>query len=103
MTMVRIGVVHAMRIWFGIKSFAQTVADLFCGKVGEVEMKEYIVQAIDPGTIDSFDARNATELVRCKDCKHGRIYYTTHVACDIIEHPSHDLEWFCADGERKET
>ena len=33
-------------------------------------MKEYIVQAYSQETIDSFDAHNAPELVRCKDCKH---------------------------------
>lgn len=33
-------------------------------------MKEYIVQALAQKTIDSFDAHNAPELVRCKDCKY---------------------------------
>ena len=71
-------------------------------KVGEVEMKEYIVQAIAQETIDSFDAHNAPELVRCKDCK----------KCDLPEEEPYEdgycsrcgyvkMDWFCADGERK--
>ena len=65
-------------------------------------MKEYIVQAIAQETIDSFDAHNAPELIRCKDCKHfdcGRLY-----KCRIhgyLFQPK-NADWFCADGERKE-
>ena len=46
MTMVDIGAVHVMKTLFGIKSFAQTVADLFCGKVGEVRMSATIYKWI---------------------------------------------------------
>lgn len=63
-------------------------------------MKEYIVQAIAQETIDSFDAHNAPELVRCKDCR----YYTEPDShgdrCDKI-HWSRGDDWFCADGERR--
>ena len=38
MTMADIGAVHVTKTLFGIKSFAQTVANLFCGKVGEMGM-----------------------------------------------------------------
>ena len=31
-------------------------------------MKEYIVQATEQETIDTFEANNAPELIRCKDC-----------------------------------
>ena len=63
-------------------------------------MKEYIVQAIAQETIDSFDAHNAPELVRCKDCKHwindGIIKSCKrHLGFGYFEN------WFCADGERK--
>lgn len=34
-------------------------------------------------------------LVRCKDCKH-------HDRCEISEGCKDDLDWFCADGERRE-
>ena len=62
-------------------------------------MKEYIVQAIAQETIDSFDAHNAPELVRCKDCKYYDIETQSCLgALDGIFHP----DWYCADGERKD-
>lgn len=68
-------------------------------------MKEYIVQAIAQETIDSFDAHDAPELVRCKDCKHGHKYEFC-VKCENVGNPGmfatyHRFDWFCADGERK--
>ena len=74
-------------------------------------MKEYIVQAIAQETIESFDSRNAPELVRCKYCKYGSLYCTedvcgeTLIECnrpnlgDVIE--IHEWNWFCADGKRR--
>lgn len=49
-------------------------------------------------------------IVRCEDCKYGRIYITEDVSGDPLYeccHPSvenivHPFDWFCADGERKE-
>ena len=46
------------------------------------------------------------QLVRCKDCKHGEKpltfkYYPNLIWCNKYE-CSHDGDWFCADGERKE-
>ena len=58
-------------------------------------MKEYIVQAIAQETIDSFDAHNAPELVRCKDCKNERNGFC--ILNDIAVTP----EWLCADGEKE--
>lgn len=64
-------------------------------------MKEYIVQAFAQETIEAFDSHNAPELVRCKDC----IWYDQRDGiCEhhaVINNPSQD--WFCADGERRET
>lgn len=70
-----------------------------------MEMKEYIVQAYSQETIDSFDAYNTPELVRCKDCVHwyfadNRIPSERENVCGrngIVVTPN----WFCADGERK--
>lgn len=66
-------------------------------------MKEYIVQAYAQETIDSFDAHNAPELVRCKDCKQGEPSivpgsgnYYCHRDDDV-----HKPNWFCADGKRR--
>lgn len=64
-------------------------------------MKEYIVQAIEQETIDTFDAHNAQELIRCKECSlrecDGR---PGNTVCGITGE-QHSDEWFCADGERK--
>ena len=45
-------------------------------------------------------------VVRCKDCKHGRIYENC-VKCENAGNPGmfatyHQFNWFCADGEAKE-
>lgn len=41
------------------------------------------------------------EIVRCKDCKHGRQYDTNAVDCEYRELAT-EPDWFCADGKRKE-
>lgn len=74
-------------------------------------MKEYIVQAYAQETIDSFDANNAPEIVRCKDCEHLEHMYAMdekigeeYYVCRI--HPftgRRTADWFCADGKRKGT
>jgi len=67
-------------------------------------MKEYIVQAFAQETIDSFDAHNAPELVRCKEC----IYWQDnndgypHIGCKWREDETPDPDDFCSAGERKE-
>ena len=62
-------------------------------------MKEYIVQAIEQETIDSFDAHNAPELVRCCECiRRGTYDCPIYVGGDA-DHGSPD-DWYCADGER---
>ena len=48
------------------------------------------------------------ELVRCKDCKHGKIHgidveCVAHEEVSYDPEPWHPLDWFCADGERKES
>lgn len=74
-------------------------------------MKEYIIKANVSGKLadECLNVLNASELVRCKDCKHGNIYCTedTHgetlYECNIheIDIEIHKWNWFCADGERK--
>ena len=64
-------------------------------------MKEYIVQAIAQETIDSFDAHNAPELIRCKDCK----YWSEDFYRNCLKRSGWfrtTPDWFCADGRRKE-
>lgn len=49
------------------------------------------------------------ELVRCKDCIHGKQLFADYISCQISEenesgcHVSHKPDWFCADGECKEV
>lgn len=43
---------------------------------------------------------NHGELIRCKDCKHGRLYAPNCVDCEHIK-MAIDADWFCADGERR--
>lgn len=72
-------------------------------------MKEYIVQAIEQETIDAFDAHNAQELVRCKDCVYCVKEPNGGLYCDILAIGYEPLgsknvtdDWFCADGIRKD-
>ena len=64
------------------------------------------MQAIAQETIDSFDAHNAPELVRCYDCKHGQYEEWDNGECVdktvyCEGYGIHKPDWFCADGERK--
>lgn len=60
------------------------------------------MQAIAQETIDSFDAHNAPELIRCKDCDNQECEgYNGYIVCGITGE-SHPPTWFCADGEPKE-
>ena len=65
-------------------------------------MKEYIVQAIAQETIDSFDAHNAPELIRCKDCTFPRKLPFPLPGGETVECNGryHTPEWFCADGKK---
>ena len=121
-----------------------SVADLFCGKVGEVGMRlidadatiKYLrefrckdcdrrkgmkngkirfcyeigdapCRACDIGdTIDYFleedisPTIDAVQIVRCKDCKKR---YTVLCIQEEAGNINNQDDWFCADGERKET
>ena len=44
--------------------------------------------------------KNQPEIVRCKDCKHGRQFDTNAIDCEYRELATEPY-WFCADGERK--
>lgn len=47
------------------------------------------------------------ELVRCKDCRHDvRLDDSSYYICSkpfASNRETHTAEWFCADGERKES
>lgn len=75
----------------------------FCYEIGGVPCR-----ACDIGdTIDYFldedisPTINAVPVVRCKDCKHGaRLERTGMTPMVTCKGEDHELDWFCADGER---
>ena len=59
-----------------------------------------VPQRIVLNAIDLLKEQKA--IVRCKDCKHGaRIVQTGMLPFIICCGVDHDLDWFCADGERR--
>jgi len=48
-------------------------------------------------------ASKQPQIVRCKDCKHAVAQDCEQVWCSFVDDGlSHEPDWFCADGERKE-
>ena len=48
---------------------------------------------------------NMVEVVRCRDCKDAYICSDDWVICTHIDsngNDKHPVDWFCADGERKD-
>ena len=73
-------------------------------------MKEWICEEVPASTIDgkvvSTMLYQEQELVRCKDCKHGKIHgidveCVAHEEVSYDPEPWHPLDWFCADGESR--
>ena len=49
--------------------------------------------------------KEQSEIVLCKDCKNAVVYDGNEVICTQIDsngNDKHSIDWFCADGERKE-
>ena len=46
-------------------------------------------------------------LVQCKNCKHGRnsiwSFEEKRIFIDCDKKETHDPDWFCADGEKKDN
>ena len=66
---------------------------------------EFIESYIKHGNGDYQWNDNHGELIRCKDCKHARIYENC-VKCENAGNPGmfatyHQIDWFCADGEHR--
>ena len=81
------------------------------GAIGQIEWDQpmHIAVALDKAV----EALEQPEIIRCKDCKHGEIYTqywdgAERVECHAHEAQGYDheephyLNWFCADGKRKE-
>lgn len=72
------------------------------------EKVEFIESYIKIGNGDYQWNDNHGELIRCKDCKHCDVLRTvkgweivgTKAYCEKTD-CSHELDWFCADGEKK--
>ena len=62
-------------------------------------IREYIIKISDEIMEEEISDR-PQELVRCKDCKHGRQYEPNCVDCEYRELAT-SPDWFCDDGERK--
>ena len=67
-------------------------------------MKEYIVQAIAQETIDAFDAHNAPELIRCKDCAYWQDNNDgyPHKDCKWNQDETPDPDDYCSGGVPKD-
>ena len=55
--------------------------------------------------LDEIEDFEMPEIIRCKDCKHGRPYKHTkeYVSCEVDCEPiDRDSDFFCADGKRRE-
>lgn len=66
-------------------------------------MKEAIVEYEEHANYDgSHKVISIKELVRCKDCKHKEesVSPSWEAWCNRL-HCGCDLDWFCADGERR--
>lgn len=73
---------------------------------------EWIVSIANKGEIGIIEsAKWVQELIRCKDCKHAHLTYDGECKyCDMdkdeygsIEEKYRPGDWFCADGERKDS
>lgn len=77
-------------------------------KVGVNVDKDELLKALqyDRDQYQKGYADRDSEIVRCKDCKHGfRLDDTNYIVCSrpfASNRETHTEDWFCADGERKE-
>lgn len=82
-----------------------------CVKMGVNVDKEELLKALaydrhqyEQGYSDGIRARDE-EIVRCKDCKHRFVdgENVRYNVCELNHNKVQSDDWFCADGERKET
>ena len=68
----------------------------------EVEVEEIAEQILK----QLAESGDVIQVVRCRDCKHGRMYKYTdkYVECNMLDYDPIDMDrdFFCAYGERKE-
>lgn len=78
----------------GIRGCRQTI--------GSVQTAKGAKMHIDENGIHDVQMLEFVPIVRCKDCKHRKQYECDNIMlggtrCGVTD------DWFCADGERKET
>lgn len=76
-----------------------------CRKVSEVGMKEAIIQYNDnPDADGGHLVISWKPLIRCKDCKHKEesVSPSWEAWCNRL-HCGCDLDWFCADGVKRDN
>ena len=80
--------------------------EIFYDQLLNTGSKEHPLEyAVSKRRIDDMPTADVVEVVRCKDCKHGRPYKNTkeYVACEVDCEPiDRDSDFFCADGGRRE-
>lgn len=59
---------------------------------------------VDYGSIKAeLEKQDIVKVIRCKDCKHHEDEENGMVYCESVIGGWADEDWFCADGERKES
>ncbi len=73
-------------------------------KVGEMGMRSFILKTFTDDEAETCLRCNMQELVMCKDCFYGEDWGVL-IACGKARGfgLTHDKNWFCADGERKQN
>ena len=66
--------------------------------------KDYIVELREKEADELMNDHWVGELVRCKDCKYGEPWGVL-IGCGTAKGfgITHKPDWFCADGERKDS
>lgn len=85
---------YKMKKYIDYDSLEQETYEMFCHARQQADL-------VVANTIKAMIDEQPDALVRCKDCKHGKPGACGHgVDCDGVWH---DDDWFCADGEKRET
>ncbi len=67
-------------------------------------MRDFILKTFTDDEAETCLRCNMQEIIRCKDCKHKEesVSPSWEAWCNRL-HCGCDLDWFCADGERKQS
>lgn len=67
--------------------------------------QQFIEQMPNVSTLFDVFKGKYVKVIRCKDCKNAVVYDDKEVICTHIDNngnDKHSIDWFCADGERRE-